>query len=382
MKYEISDLLNEKYKYGLTLLRIHNKANKGIIATLILKISMSDYTIIHFLFIIISSMGLLILSSDFSPDYDKYMYFSSALRYLTPYNFIKKLQISHYAYIIICFIIFVICIIRILSTYNLIRNANNFHITELKNIKYNIIVRLLNHFLYIFFSYIIEFLSFIYYIEIFPNNFIIKKDTKIHGFIHKSFFVLNSIFIIVYNINNYFFINIANRLESDNSYPLKLRIPSLKFYILIIVQNLSLIHPIKCHLSEQFSKIFCIIYAIIALLILLWLFLITIKKYNYDNLLNSLLSFIGEFSFVSIIVEIILFLFSIRHESKIELIYFFICKLGINICLFYSLKKMYQKSMLKIVHKRLFYNNPYKHPFDNDMKNSVFFLRELFAQKI
>ena len=216
-------------------------------------------------------------------------------------------------------------------------------------------------------------MSFIYYIEIFPNDFIIKKDTKITGFTHKSFIVLNTISIIVYNINNYYFINIANKLGSDNSYPLKVRIPSLKFYTLIIIQNLSLIHPIKCYLSGQFNKIFCIIYAIIALLILLWLFLITLKTYNYDNLLNSLLSFIGEFSFVSIIVEIILFLFSIRHESKIELIYFFICKLGINICLFYSLKKVYQKLMLKIVHKRLFYNNPYKHPFDNDMKNSVFF---------
>ena len=37
MKYEISDILNEQNKYGLTLLRIHKKADKGVRPYLILK---------------------------------------------------------------------------------------------------------------------------------------------------------------------------------------------------------------------------------------------------------------------------------------------------------------------------------------------------------
>ena len=41
MKYEISDLLNDKYKYGLTLLRIHKKINKGIIPLLLMKITVT-----------------------------------------------------------------------------------------------------------------------------------------------------------------------------------------------------------------------------------------------------------------------------------------------------------------------------------------------------
>ena len=58
MKYEISDILNEKNKYGLTLLRIHKKADKGVTPYLILKLSFYDYFFIHILFIIVSSMGI------------------------------------------------------------------------------------------------------------------------------------------------------------------------------------------------------------------------------------------------------------------------------------------------------------------------------------
>jgi hypothetical protein len=46
MKYEISDLINEKYIYGLTILRIHQKVNKGVIFRMILKISISANFII------------------------------------------------------------------------------------------------------------------------------------------------------------------------------------------------------------------------------------------------------------------------------------------------------------------------------------------------
>ena len=38
MKYEISDIIQSKYIYGLTILRIHQKANKRVILKIILKI--------------------------------------------------------------------------------------------------------------------------------------------------------------------------------------------------------------------------------------------------------------------------------------------------------------------------------------------------------
>ena len=381
MKYEVPDLLNEKYRYGLTLLRMHKKANKGISFLLIFKLSVYKSYLIHILFIIISSMGLLILCNDFIPNYNNNIYFSNYLRYLTPFYLTKIFHISNNLYLLICGIIFVICIFRIIYIFYLIYNVNHFNIKKVYNIKENNVIRILNHFVYIFFSYIIEFLSYIFYIEFLPNDFIIKKKDNINGIIQKLFCVLNTIFIFIYNINNFFFISITNRPIADKSYPFQMKIPSSKLYILIILQNSSLFHPLQYYLSEKIKNIWCIVYTIIILLILLWLYLIPIKSYNYDNIINSILSFIGEFCFISIFIEILLYIFVINVEVSSEVIYFLIIKIGITICLFFSLKKIYLKLMMKIINKRIFYNNPYILPFDINMINSVLFIRELFAQK-
>ena len=190
-----------KEKYGLTFLRIHKKSHKDIIPYLMLKLSIYEYPLIHFLFIIISSIGILILCNDFIPNYNKYKYLSNWLRYLTPFILVQKLKITHYSYIIFCVIIFILCILRLSFTINLIKN--NKHCEEIYKVKDNLIIRLLNHIVYISFSYIIEFLSFIYYIESFQNDFIIKKDSNINEVFNKVFCVLNSIFIVIYNVNNY-----------------------------------------------------------------------------------------------------------------------------------------------------------------------------------
>ena len=235
MKYEISDILNDKYKYGLTMLRMHKKANKGVLPFLIFKISVYDYHFLHLLFIIISSMGILILCNNINPDYENYLYLSNWLRYLTPFSLVERLHITHFSYIIICLVIFVICISRLIYIYHLTYKVNHFHSTEVYKIKENLMVRILNHIVYVLFSYIIEFLSFIYYIEIFPNEFVIKKGKNVNEIVHKLFFVLNAIFIIVYNIYNYIFISIVNQATADNSYPVKMKIPSSKLYILILL---------------------------------------------------------------------------------------------------------------------------------------------------
>ena len=380
MKYEISDILNEKNKFGLIKLRIHKKVDNHVLSNLIIMLTIYNNIIIHILFIIFSSIGLIILCNSFIPDFNRYIYLSNWLKHLTAFSFVEKLQLSHFSYIIICVIIYVICIFRILDIFHLIYQVKHFHNTKVYNIKENLLFRILNHIVYIFFSYIIEFLSFIYYIEFLPKNFVIKKNSKISGIIHKSICVLNFIFIIVYNINNYFFIFFVNRPVADKSYPFRMKIPKLKLFFLIVLQNFSSLHPLQYYLNENINRIWCIVYFIIFVLILLWLYFISLKLYNYDNILNSILSFIGEFCFVSIIIEIILFSFIIKHDNIKELIIYVIVKILASICLFFFLKKIYQKIMMKRINKRLFYNNPYNCPFDIDLINSILFLRELFEK--
>ena len=64
MKLEISDLLNEDNKFELITLRIHKKIKHRIISYLFLKQSMTSYKFIHILYIIISSISLIILSNE------------------------------------------------------------------------------------------------------------------------------------------------------------------------------------------------------------------------------------------------------------------------------------------------------------------------------
>ena len=383
MKYEpgLSDILNDKNKYNLTILRMNKKANKGILFYLIMKISIYNYIIIHILFIIISSIGLLILCNDFNPDYTKYKYLSNWIRFITPYTLVKTLKISHLTYIIICSMIIVLCLIRNLRLVKLMFDIKKYYILDNQNLEINNFMIIINHIVYIFFSYIVEFLSFIYYIEVIPNNFIIKKDQSISEVINILFCVLNGIFIIIYNISNVLFISLINRPTSDKSYPIKLRLPKSKLVLFIIFQNFGIIHPIQCYLDKSAIKIWCIIFNLLCLLLFIYLYLITLRFFNYDNICNSIISFIGEFCFISVIMEFILFFFVIKPENNKLLFYFTLLKIIITLCLFFFLKKIYIKLLTKITRKRLFYNNPISIPFDNNLITSILFLREIIKDK-
>ena len=381
MKYEISDLLNDNYKIGLAILRMHGKVNKSLLPYIIMKIIICDNIIFLILYIFISSLSFIILCSDFIPDYNKYKYFSAWIRLLTPFSLIEKLNISNYEYIIICSVIFIICILRLIYMLVFIYRVEHFQNKDVYKLKINIFVLILNHIAYALFSYIIEFLSFIYYIEIIPNTFIIRKDSTINDITSKLFCFLNSLFIIIYNINNYIFILLINKPTSNNSFSFRMNIPNSKLYILIVFQNFSLIHPIQCYLNQKAFRIWSIAYNIIIFLIILWIYFICIKIYNYNNIINTIISLIGEFCFISLIMELILFTFSIKNENTYELIFFIFIKLLLTVCLHFCLQIIYEELMIKTIKRRLFYNNPQNLPFDKKLIASILFIREKIGEK-
>jgi hypothetical protein len=226
----------------------------------------------------------------------------------------------------------------------------------------------------------IEFLSFIFYIEIFPETFIIKKDSSVSQVFQIVFFILNAIMIINYNIFNYFCIRLINRPLSQDNYPIKEKFSSGKIILLIITQNLSLLHPLECYLEKKINNIWCIVYAVLILILLVSLYFIQINSYNIDNIINSLISFIGEFCFVSIVIEIIIYALDIKYYSTKELIFFLLIKIIFSFCLFFGLNKIYDKIMIKVIRKKIF-NNPYNSQFDNELNDSVLFIRELYKNK-
>ena len=99
-----------------------------------------------------------------------------------------------------------------------------------------------------------------------------------------------------------------------------------------------------------------------------------------DNLINSLVSFIGEFCFVSIIIEIIIYALDIRDLNTRELLFFMLIKLIFSFCLFFGLNKIYDKIMMNIIKKKIF-NNPYNSQFDKELNDSILFIREIHKNK-
>ena len=379
MKFETSDILNDEYKFELIKLRMHRKVKYNIVSQLFLKQSITNYKFIHIAYIILSSIGLLILSNEFMPR-EEQQFFSNYIGEITIYSFTKRLKITHSTYLIICAIIFLICIYRLISMLYFSYQSNRTDpFDSFKNNK-SFIVRILNHIVYVLFSYIIEFLSFIFYIEIFPNKFIIKKDSNVDESFQIVFLVLNSIFIITYNINNYYFVKLIDRPLSPKTYPIKFRFAHAKVIILMLMQNFGMIHPLKYYIKETICKILCIVYFGIIALFLIIIYFMEINTYNIGNLINSIISFLGEFCFVSVLIEILIYVLDIKCYTFRELLYFVFIKVILSLCLYFCLKKIYYKIMVKLIRKKIF-NNPYNNQFDKELNDSILFIREMHENK-
>jgi len=378
MKYEISDIINEKNIYGLTILRIHQKVNKGVKFRMILKISISDNFLIHLLFILFNSIATIILCSDFNNDYNNNnIYLSKWIRIITPYYLIKNSNLNHLIYIIICSILMVLCIILGIYFYYLLYKTNNYHISEVYSIKVNCIIIVINHIIYIFFSYIIEFLSYIYYIELFPKNFAIKKNVSLYKNINIIYMFLNMLTIIMFNYYNYFFIELINTPNADKRYPFRMRIPNLKLFILILFQNLSAIKELPTLLSNDQLKIWNLSFNIIITILFILISIISLKSFNYNNWLNIILSFIGQFCFVSLVIEIFLYIFSINYKNIKQLIFFSLLKIIVTLCLQFLLEIIYEKIMMREIKKGLFLKDSKNYSYDKNISSYILYLKEI-----
>ena len=379
MKYEILDIINDKNICGSTMLRMNKKVNKAIIFKMLLKWSFSNSFLIHFLFIIFNSIDTLILSNEFIINYRKNdnLSISRWLRILTPFYYAMKYNLSNLNYLIICSIILIIFISKMTYLYYFSYKIKNFNIKEAYKLKIPLVIIILNHFGYIFFSYIIEFFSFIIYIELFPNDFIIKKSDSIKEITNKIFICINIIFILTYNYFHYNIIELINIPDENDNYPFRMRLRTLKFYALFIFENMSLLQSLPLWLNDKFLRIWYISFYSSVFILLLLTCILSLKSYNYNNIINKILSFIGELCFSSLIVEIIIYISSIKYTSIIQFINFIIIKFLIAICLHYFLYKVYRKIMLRNVKTGLFITNSINYSENKSIVNMILYLKEI-----
>ena len=234
-----------------------------------------------------------------------------------------------------CMLLLILFLIRMLLHFNIVRNLKSYKYIHKWPIpsKYQII---LDHVIFLIFPYIIEFLSFSFYILIFPDQFIIKynNNNKILLFV---IIALNTLLILVYNVNNYIFIECSNKIFTTNEFEALSRKKNEKLfknkkclfrhsdiisYIYIIFQNFIIIQTLDNYLRNQ-KKIY---YKIIVSAILIFLILIFISKriyeYNHINIINSLISILIIFCFYSIISDLILYFANYNvQNSKTEIVY-------------------------------------------------------------
>ena len=380
MKYEISDIINDKYIYGLTVLRIHNKVNKNVIYKILFKFLIKNSILIHLLFLIFNSMGMIVLCSDFVDDYDNNLYLSKYLRILTPIFLIETFHIDNLTYIIICSILIIICILRCSYLFYLMYKTKNFQIPEIYNIKVNIIVNIINHLVYIFFSYIIEFYSFIFYIELFPEKFTIKKNKALNHNLNIVILVLNSLCIIIYNCINFQLVSLVNTPNAGQDYYFRMRIPKIKYFILNVFENFSLLQPLPLLLNKAQLKIWNISFSSVSIVLLILIYIISFKSFNYTTILNQSLSFIGEFCFTSLIIEIFLYILSSNYNNSKQLISFTIIKFIITICLFYGLDIIYNEIMIREIKKGLFLKESNNYTYDKNISNYILYIKEIIIK--
>ena len=376
MKYEIYDMLDEKYQYGLSLQRVHNKIKFKLIVKTLLILPIHNQIIINIIFLIINSMSLFILCCDFNYEEKKDINISKYLKILTPVGLVEKLHINNISYIIICIIMMILCIIRSIYLFYTAVKINNIHITQIYNIKINPLINILNHIVYIIFSYIVQFLSFIFYIEIFPKKFVIKKNDSFIK-MNEAFMALNALFIVIYNVYNYLFIQLAIMPKRFQKMSFKMQIHSPKIYYFIALQNMSLLQALPYCLEKQTSKYWNISFSFLIIIILAVIYFIHVKAFNYNNIINNIISLIGNFCFCSLVLELILYFTSLTYKNTNQLVSFTLIKVIMALCLFFILSNIYGKLMIREVKRELFNKDVNNFVFDNNLLNYILYLREI-----
>ena len=117
---------------------------------------------------------------------------------------------------------------------------------------------------------------------------------------------LNAFFILAYNVYNYLFIQLAIMPKRFQKMSLNMQIHNPKLYYFIAFQNISLLQALPYCLGKEASKFWNIGFSFVMIIFMAVIYLIHVKVFNYNNIINNIISFIGNFCFSSLILELIL----------------------------------------------------------------------------
>ena len=347
----MADLLDEKTKYIDLLNRIQKKCSSYEGLLLIKKQYFTNNIFYYIACIFFHFIHLISISGNYSGYSGQTMSsnirinriksFQEYLKLLTCYNLVEQWNFSFLVYGIIIAIILILYIIRIIENLYILKSMNNYKKTNKWPLPNKFLI-ITDHFIFLFFPYIVEYLSFSYYMYFFPEKFIIKindKDT-ISLFI---LIIINTILIVLLNIDNYIAIISCNKIFTTSlfdayshiyknkinktNYKISYKCSNFTIYVLIFFQNLIVFSSLDKFINRLYIRIFKIIISLIILFGILILLIGKRNEFNFFNFINAFINVLLFLCFYSIIFDFIIYIFTYRISSILDEIIYTILKL-------------------------------------------------------
>ena len=235
-------------------------------------------------------------------------------------------------------------------------------------------LNIFEHLVYLLYPFILEFLAQIIFSFIFPDTFIIQMDQE--KILNIIFTIINAILIILYNIHNYFFMKIINNPYGDKDSEIKYRYSSHKFWIIFLVQNVSIIQNIQLYFkTDEQVKLFSYIYSIFFFLLFIILFIMSVQSFNYKNGANTFISMMTIFCYVSIIIKFICSIFGYSFNTTGSIVALTIFKILVVLYFNHVIESFNEKYLLTTGIKELFKIN-------KDISNNKIYDCFIYIQEI
>ena len=329
---------DNKYKQ---ILKYLNKDTPSIVPILlIIKADSPQNEIYYFIVIFFRFLGLLIICGNYSNSSSSskdHLTISIIFRSICAYGLTQKFHITNLSYNILSIILFALLLmiyIIYFTSIKAIKNKNNpINLTILKiQVFFDVIF-------FILFPYIIEFLSFIFYIEFEGKNFIIKNE--LNKMVNIIIVALNSISIIGFNIQSFFHILSVNNPLDESNKKIKLKYGRNKLLVISLMQNIIIVESLSLYLSNNYLTIYKTILNSMLIIFFIVLYLYSHYNFNYNTKTNYFINILSIFCFFSLLFEMLFSLLGYIIESYVTLFFYTIFKIIISFLFDYSSNTLY-----------------------------------------
>jgi hypothetical protein len=360
---------------------------------LAVKKMMTSATWFYTLLLIFKVLGLLVLSISFLPtSQDTWGYrVTNILRSITTFGIIGK-SLTYSTYSFASYLSFLI-LVGFLFFYSYVQKQTRIKEDFIVTPKARLLTTLLSiifHLVLVLSQHLIELFSFIFVIQFnagVTNNTPTSYLTNDYSVFFQTsasadgyfLMLINIISILLLNYFIYFSFVVLNEPFFDSDFPVKFKSSKFSILMLLFLTNLQCIHYLELFITStdnvQYFKYF--VMGIILLMIATGLTK-SYNSFNFYNANNYLINFFLSFAFVSIIIEIALYLTDKNVENIQQLLFLQICKINIAVSVLFISYYINEKLLSTALKQALF--QPYNGTISTLDLNSLFYFMNILVK--